>query len=416
MAISQEITRLQNAKASLKTSINSKTDQQHQITTETIDDYADFVDSISGSVDTTDLRTVMNMTDINVTSQTPFTDYPQDLYDGYINTLKDRKTLMDNMPKSTSTGSISKGLGIPIYEMKMSKVSSQKTTTGKQLFNKNSTYYGNDTNATVTQLSTGVKLTQGVSGTFKYRYIRLGGSELLGKKLTIHCNISPSASNIGGWLLAYGSYGQMITETVVPAVEVTGTTTVTIADTFPSGATEFHFILYSNRNGTGEVGDYVDYTDLQIEYGEEYTGYEDYTGGLPSPSATYPQTINTITTSVSATISDGTHTNTKTISLGANELVGKGDNLDELIVDANGHCYINKVFTKINSYSGQTITTDYISTKGGLNTGATVYYVSSPTLIDLNQTVDLKLYENSNTITNDKSMGMEIKYIKDTYE
>ena len=47
MSISQEITRIQNAKASLKTSINAKTDLQHQITDETIDDYADFVDSIT---------------------------------------------------------------------------------------------------------------------------------------------------------------------------------------------------------------------------------------------------------------------------------------------------------------------------------------------------------------------------------
>lgn len=46
MSVSSEITRIKNAKASLKTSINSKTDSQHQITTETIDDYADFVDSI----------------------------------------------------------------------------------------------------------------------------------------------------------------------------------------------------------------------------------------------------------------------------------------------------------------------------------------------------------------------------------
>lgn len=47
MSIASEITRLQNAKANLKTAINTKTDAQHKITTETIDDYADFVDSIS---------------------------------------------------------------------------------------------------------------------------------------------------------------------------------------------------------------------------------------------------------------------------------------------------------------------------------------------------------------------------------
>lgn len=55
MSIASEITRLQTAKADLKTSINAKTDAQHQITTETIDEYADFVDSISGGSSTIDV-------------------------------------------------------------------------------------------------------------------------------------------------------------------------------------------------------------------------------------------------------------------------------------------------------------------------------------------------------------------------
>lgn len=48
MSIASEITRLQNAKASLKTSINAKTDINHQIIDETLEDYSAFVDSISG--------------------------------------------------------------------------------------------------------------------------------------------------------------------------------------------------------------------------------------------------------------------------------------------------------------------------------------------------------------------------------
>lgn len=47
MSVASEITRLQNAKASLKTSINAKTNINNQITNETIDEYADFVDSIT---------------------------------------------------------------------------------------------------------------------------------------------------------------------------------------------------------------------------------------------------------------------------------------------------------------------------------------------------------------------------------
>ena len=62
-----------------------------------------------------------------------------------------------------------------------------------------------------------------------------------------------------------------------------------------------------------------------------------------------------------------------------------------------------------------TITTDYISTTGGLDTGATIYYVKdTPQLIDLEQNVDTTLYNDTNTITNSNEMTMNIKYIKET--
>lgn len=57
MSIASEITRLQNAKSALKTAINAKTDSQHQIGDELLDDYADFVDSIStGSLTENDVN------------------------------------------------------------------------------------------------------------------------------------------------------------------------------------------------------------------------------------------------------------------------------------------------------------------------------------------------------------------------
>lgn len=55
MSIASEITRLQGAKNTLKTKLNAKNDAQHQITNETIEEYGDFVDSISsGGGDTSD--------------------------------------------------------------------------------------------------------------------------------------------------------------------------------------------------------------------------------------------------------------------------------------------------------------------------------------------------------------------------
>ena len=47
MSVASEISRIQSAKSDLKASINAKTDNEHQITDETIDEYADFVDSIT---------------------------------------------------------------------------------------------------------------------------------------------------------------------------------------------------------------------------------------------------------------------------------------------------------------------------------------------------------------------------------
>lgn len=46
MSIATEIQRLQTAKSNLKTGLNDILPQEHQITTETLDDYADFLQYI----------------------------------------------------------------------------------------------------------------------------------------------------------------------------------------------------------------------------------------------------------------------------------------------------------------------------------------------------------------------------------
>ena len=47
MSIASEISRIESAKNTLKTKINAKNDNEHQITDETIDEYGDFIDTIS---------------------------------------------------------------------------------------------------------------------------------------------------------------------------------------------------------------------------------------------------------------------------------------------------------------------------------------------------------------------------------
>ena len=141
------------------------------------------------------------------------------------------------------------------------------------------------------------------------------------------------------------------------------------------------------------------------------TNFEPYTGGIPAPNPSFPQEINVITNNIIVNISDGTNSKNVTIPLNDNEIVGIGEYKDELIVDKKGQCYINKKTNKIDSYNGETITTDYMSTTGGLDTGATIYYVlDTPQLIDLENTVDLKLYKGTNIITNSENATMTLYY------
>lgn len=84
MSLNSEITRLQNAKNTLKTKLNARNDNQHQIDDETIDEYGDFVDSIpqgGGGIDWSEIG---------------YSGTPQSVQDGY----DYAKTIYDNWDSS----------------------------------------------------------------------------------------------------------------------------------------------------------------------------------------------------------------------------------------------------------------------------------------------------------------------------
>lgn len=83
MSIASEISRLQSAKADLKTAINAKTDAQHQIDDETLDHYAGFVDSIQTGGDTTDLKNLIQRTGTTVTIPNDTTSIGGNAFRGY---------------------------------------------------------------------------------------------------------------------------------------------------------------------------------------------------------------------------------------------------------------------------------------------------------------------------------------------
>ena len=163
------------------------------------------------------LKNVINISNANITSNTTFRDYANKLYSGYINVLKDKDTLLDNMTKGISTGSISEGLGLPIYNMEMTKLSTQDGTPSTSnpieintvkgvanLFNQaNPPYFSSDT-ATYSLITNGIRITNSSAGTsHKVRFrINTTGINTTNKTLYIKSTIgSSSTSNYYGFIV-----------------------------------------------------------------------------------------------------------------------------------------------------------------------------------------------------------------------
>ena len=82
----------------------------------------------------TALKDMINLSGAGITSETTFRNYATKLYDGYVEILKDKYTLLDAMPKGTGTGvnvSVQDAVDLPVYNLEMDKESTQETTTGK---------------------------------------------------------------------------------------------------------------------------------------------------------------------------------------------------------------------------------------------------------------------------------------------
>ena len=165
------------------------------------------------------------------------------------------------------------------YEIPSPEVESPIKSEGESwnIFNKDALAKTSGANKTV--LDTGVRVTQTIAGQYRYIGIEIGKDELLGKTLNILTNIRPSASNIGYLCLFFGN-NTSITKTYISNSALTGTGNkkllVTISTSFPQDCDRIYLLLYSNQSGTGNVGDFVDYTNLQIYEGTEEKPYRPY--------------------------------------------------------------------------------------------------------------------------------------------
>lgn len=206
-------------------------------------------------------------------------------------------TIYNDLPKVTGEGT--EVTLTPTLKGKLGIVekgnSTQESTTGKQLFNKNSTNYLTG-NASATILDTGIKGTITVaSGYNNIVYIVKDLTNDVGKTIRAKANISKSNSNLtsqyrigvcnsGGGNRAVKSY--------------TDTSETTISFTVSTLAENQNYLfieLLLTGSYSASVNDYVNFTDLIVTIDNEDMSYEDFTGNLPSPNPSYPQPIKSVT-------------------------------------------------------------------------------------------------------------------------
>lgn len=128
--------------------------------------------------------------------------------------------------------------------------------------------------------------------------------------------------------------------------------------------------------------------------------YSPFIGGRDIPNPDYPVPINVITGDITITSQKGSNSSNLVYHLGNNYLT-KWDYIENGII----HKYTNK----IDSYNGEEITTDYYSTTGGLDSGATIYYRTVDVeLIEIQQSGSVEVYGNNTIITNNINTEMTV--------
>lgn len=215
------------------------------------------------------IKDVINMTGVGITNNT-FRSYAQSLYDGYIATLQDKGTLLDNMNKGTSTGAISGSANLPVYEYKASKLSTQTTTTqSANLFDEN--YYKNATYG---------------SNIYKYILTKIKGSGTLYKR----CILKSGKSHIEGlYMCICSKQNPNISGATTLWFEINGAEPSSYypASQDFSSVEEIYFSYYPSTITPQEIFD-----TYNIMVSTDNVNYTPFVPNSPSPD--YPSEVNTV--------------------------------------------------------------------------------------------------------------------------
>jgi len=132
--------------------------------------------------------------------------------------------------------------------------------------------------ASITSLATGYRVTALTSIQNSLVYIDIGPLDAFkGKTLTVSSIITPSGLNNPRLFLATVNDNFSARETIAPQLTSSGSATVVV----PSdriGHTRLALVFYATSTVIAAVGDYADFTNLQLELGPVATPYAPYVG------------------------------------------------------------------------------------------------------------------------------------------
>ena len=142
----------------------------------------------------------------------------------------------------------------------------------------------------------------------------------------------------------------------------------------------------------------IQISNIQIEIGDTATDYEPYKGTVATITSALPLCGIPVD-------SGGNYTDSN----------GQQWACDELIYNADGTGKIIKRTAKIDSYNGETVSGMYISSTGGLDTGAAIIYQldtpqkSELTAAEMAVLRELQTFDGVTNITNDSGADMDVK-------
>ena len=208
---------------------------------------------------------------IHNTSTDTLTTLPADLYADGANATA---TIKGNLSQSGTPSPSS-----PVYPSE----TGDKTA---NLFNKNGEVL-TGSGTVINIIATGIRTIVQTAGSNRYSSIKLD-DELLGKTITISSTITQSANNKGQIRLFYvnGRYATSMITAITTAGE-TGhiSSTYTMPTSLPSGSDGIAIVLSADKDGNGNIGDYVEYADLMIIAGSTApTSYIPYGYKIPISS------------------------------------------------------------------------------------------------------------------------------------